>query len=309
VSLTRERAIAGSPAEGDRGAAYVFERGSDGQWFKVWRLVDENAEPEDRFGAAVTIRGYRAVVGAPGQAGGSGRAFVFEPVPGGQWLLRQELVPADPSIVDFGASVDLDFDTAVVGADGTAHVFARDPDTRIWSELRELQASEGEAGLFGHAVGWDGETALVGAEHADPVGVRSGSSYVFALGRIVNAVFPPTLHVGRRGMLPVTILGGADFDVSRIDAATLRLGPAAARPVYDLTDPFVRALHTKDVNGDGRLDLVVHFRSRLAGLTCDGDGESVLVGRLVDGTAIRAVGTIASAGCQSSRGRRAPASR
>jgi hypothetical protein len=54
-------------------------------------------------------------------------------------------------------------------------------------------------------------------------------------------------------VLPVTVLGAADFDVAEIDRSTLRFGPAAAAPAHKLGG------HLVDVNGDGRPDLLSHY--------------------------------------------------
>ena len=70
-------------------------------------------------------------------------------------------------------------------------------------------------------------------------------------------------------MLPVAIRGSAGFDVTSIDVTTVRFGPDAAAPAHDLLDPEVYLDHLQDVDADGFLDLMTHFRIQDLGLDCD----------------------------------------
>lgn len=67
------------------------------------------------------------------------------------------------------------------------------------------------------------------------------------------------------GTVPVAILSSATFDARLVDLSTVRLGTAsiATRPdgTYRVT--------VEDVNGDGRLDLLVHFNSASLGLAAN----------------------------------------
>ncbi len=87
----------------------------------------------------------------------------------------------------------------------------------------------------------------------------------------------------KRGVVPVAILGSPDFDVTRVDAPTLRFGPAGAEPSHDLTGSLADG-HLEDVDGDGHTDLVTHHDSPATGLE-PGDREACLTGSLEDGTA------------------------
>lgn len=98
---------------------------------------------------------------------------------------QQIIVPANlgPSS-EFGRSVSLDADTALVGASliafnrGSAFVFARGPGG--WVEERELVASNGASG---DRLGWstriEGDTAITGAPRKDGVAFETGAVYVF----------------------------------------------------------------------------------------------------------------------------------
>ena len=88
---------------------------------------------------------------------------------------------------NFGWSVAVDGDTAVVGAindddngvnSGSAYVYIR--QSGAWSQAAKLTASDGAPGdFFGHSVAVDGDTVVVGAYRDDENGLHSGSAYVF----------------------------------------------------------------------------------------------------------------------------------
>jgi hypothetical protein len=91
---------------------------------------------------------------------------------------------------NFGFSVAVDGDTAVVGAplddnlqddDGSVHVYVR--SGTIWTQQAELHAPAGhEDDFFGSSVAIDGDTILVGSpgdENAGVFGQNAGSTHVF----------------------------------------------------------------------------------------------------------------------------------
>jgi hypothetical protein len=92
----------------------------------------------------------------------------------------------------FGASVALDGDTALIGVPGddgkgssagAVYVFRYDEDKKVWQETQKLTASNGAASnFFGASVALSGDIALVGARGANPKGSFSGAVYVFARG-------------------------------------------------------------------------------------------------------------------------------
>ena len=106
------------------------------------------------------------------------------------------------------------------------------------------------------------------------------------------------------GELPVAILGSATFDVSQVDPATAKFGPAAASAVEAdggteaprgllarLRALFAELLREADVNADGEPDLTLRYRVAETGLVA-GDVEACLRGELLDGTVFEGCGDV-----------------
>jgi len=106
-----------------------------------------------------------------------------------------------------------------------------------------------------------------------------------------NRIFPSS-----RSPIPVAIMGDENLDVSNIDVATLRFGPAEAEPRHDLSDPFTLTGHIRDVNLDGYPDLVVHFSANATGIAC-GDTTATLTGLCSDCMPFEGTDRIVARGC------------
>ncbi len=94
-------------------------------------------------------------------------------------------------------------------------------------------------------------------------------------GSIDNAINPKS-----NGVIPVAILSTPSFDALEVDPSTILFGPGYATIVH-------KHPHVEDVNMDGLLDMVVHFRTQETGIHI-GDGEACLTATLVDGTDVQA---------------------
>lgn len=178
----------------EQGAAYVFDRGSDGGWRQQGKLTASDGVELDGFGVSVALSGDTALVGADGADTGEadqGAAYVFTH-DGGVWSQRTKLTADDGAAGDaFGVSVALAGDTALVGANvaavngdakqGAAYVFTR--GFKGWGQRNKLTVGDGaELDGLGVSLALSGHSVLLGAQDAD-VGdtLHQGAAYVFAV--------------------------------------------------------------------------------------------------------------------------------
>ena len=193
VAVNRDTIVVGSLFSGDlsspySGAAYVFVR-SGGIWAERQKLTPNDPMTWGRFGYSVAINGDTILIGTPGasDAGStSGAAYIFART-AGVWALHQKLTASDASAGnEFGDSVALTSDTAVVGsplsgdagfASGAAYVFVR--NGTAWNQQQKLTASDpAPLDAFGYSVAVTGDTAVIGAP-SDSRGSFPGSAYAF----------------------------------------------------------------------------------------------------------------------------------
>ncbi|KAB1187699.1 MULTISPECIES: hypothetical protein [Haloferax] len=89
-----------------------------------------------------------------------------------------------------------------------------------------------------------------------------------------------SINPNSKGVTPVVVYSTDDFDATTLDVSSLAFGPGGASAAH--------GGHVDDVDGDGLMDLVLHFPTQDAGFA-DGDTEANLVGQTNDGTDV--VGT------------------
>ncbi|HEY6942375.1 hypothetical protein [Dokdonella sp.] len=173
---------------GGQGIVYVY-RYVDGAWTLVQSLTADDAAPGEEFGNAIALQGsiamiamHNAAIGGLAQAGA---VYVFR-YDGSQWVQAQKLVADAPLLVaNFGDSIALDGDTAVIGAGnergaaqepsvGAAYVFTADANG-TWTQAQRLASSDPHHwDQFGIAVGLAGDTIMVGVSQETWVDQNSG---------------------------------------------------------------------------------------------------------------------------------------
>jgi hypothetical protein len=171
------------------GAVWVFTR-SEAGWTAAAELTNPEAAAKDHFGRSVALSGdgETALIGAPAQHAGHGRAWVFTGS-GSSWAAQGGALAGagEQGEGHFGRSVALSGDgrVALVGAPGdsgyigAAWVF--EYTGSVWQERGPKLTGGGEVsdGRFGYSVALseDGSTALVGARADEE---RRGAAWVFA---------------------------------------------------------------------------------------------------------------------------------
>jgi hypothetical protein len=199
VSLDGDTVVIGAPNDDDNGnssgSAYVFTRNGT-TWALQAKLLASGGGIGDNFGYFVSLDGDTVLIGAPwdsDKGADSGSTYVFTRS-GTNWTQQAKLLASDGVKYDqFGISVSLDRDTALIGASdfneysyiatgpGSAYVFTRTDTT--WTQQAKILASDGANGdRFGYSVSLSGDSAFIGAFW--DCNVRNGryffgSAYVF----------------------------------------------------------------------------------------------------------------------------------
>ena len=162
------------------------------------------------------------------------------------------------------------------------------PLSALAKQAQEL-ASETRGGVFSVGAG----SSDLGA--AIDVTVEALEEGLELLARMSIDIRPGSddnpINVTSGGLIPVAILGSATLDVFNLDVTTLKFGPGEAPPAHDLSKPGAFAGRLDDVNLDGHLDLVTHYRTRSTEIAA-GDTEACVVAELLDDTLIVGCDTI-----------------
>jgi len=87
---------------------------------------------------------------------------------------------------------------------------------------------------------------------------------------------PNSINPFSKGVIPVAILGSAEFDATEVFVESLRFGPDGAEPTHPNG-------HLADVNDDGFTDFVTHYKVKETGIAL-GDTEACITGEIPDGT-------------------------
>jgi len=92
------------------------------------------------------------------------------------------------------------------------------------------------------------------------------------------------------GEIPVAILAKDGLDVSQINPATIRFGKTGE-------ENSLSHYAFEDVDKDGDLDLMLHFKTKESGIQC-GDTKAYLKGKMMNGLAIKGSDSVRTVGCK-----------
>lgn len=185
LDIDGDRLVIGATIQdGDRGAAYIFERDRAGTWREATRLRLVDPTGVQNLGRSVGLAGDFALVSSAAINEGRGGVVVFRRDPSGRWSEHSRIAGSDLEGGDlFGLAMAVEGDLAVVGAPlkndriGAAYVFRYDAERDRWREEAKLEDDGvGSNGQFGAAVVVRGGAVYVGAPGFDGA---AGSVFAF----------------------------------------------------------------------------------------------------------------------------------
>jgi trimeric autotransporter adhesin len=205
VAISGSTIVAGAPAHGAGGAAYVFSLPASGHWqssTQTAELTASDGGAGDELGNSVGASAGTIAAGAPEHTvsanGGQGAVYLFsEPTTGAWKNARQvaELTASDGTAGDqLGYSVAISGTTIAAGAightilgrtaQGAVYVFSK-PGSSGWTnrtQTAELAASDGQSGDgLGDSVATSGSTIAAGSIlHSVGANGEQGAVYVFS---------------------------------------------------------------------------------------------------------------------------------
>ncbi len=165
------------------GAVYAYRR-SGGAWANEIKIAGTVAGGQ--YGSAVAVQGEVAMVGARTELQGRGRVHVLQ-WNGSAWSASQVIDSPFPETYEFGSSIAMQGDVAVVGADGPDNHVGRvavleKSSNGQWSTTQLIVPSgpAGESpGEFGTDVSIDGDTFVVGAPYTWTPTHQAGAAFVY----------------------------------------------------------------------------------------------------------------------------------
>ncbi|MBP48289.1 MAG: hypothetical protein CMH53_10165 [Myxococcales bacterium] len=122
VAIDGDRLIAGAESADTKaqyaGAAFIYERQSDGKWTEASKLVASDGVKASACGTSVALSGNRALVGCDNDAT-FGAVYLYSRQKDGLWAEGTKITTADGAKSDyFGVSVSMSANRILVGAFG-----------------------------------------------------------------------------------------------------------------------------------------------------------------------------------------------
>lgn len=262
VTLSNNIAVVGSPnkeinSTSGAGASYVFVK-AGANWIQNTKLFANDGDEDDAFGTRVHLKDNKLIVTSYNDDDhglNSGSVYIYDYI-GGSWLFKNKLLPTDSAHNDnFGFSVSLDGDVAIIGAPydrdlgvetGSAYIFEYENDN--WNLSEKLFPEFGEDGdEFGYSVSISGDKAIVGSPKNDLFSIDGGLVYFYEKQNgtwtqvHVTSNFVPFSHFGF----------SLDIDGNRALIGADRANDIGSAYIFDFdgtdwqyTDELTKTLHT-----------------------------------------------------------------
>lgn len=163
TALDGEFAAVSAPMEPidsiEAGAVYIYKI-VENEWKLIQKIVPENPELMQRFGAAIQLYGNILMISSPESEDKAGIVYVYE-YKGTQWIKTQELKPDHPIMFqNFGSSIEMGSGIAFIGSrtsdftgnsSGTVYLFRQTENGWI-QESKIVSPDSKKNDLFGAGV-------------------------------------------------------------------------------------------------------------------------------------------------------------
>ena len=178
------------------GAVYVFEKPLNSPWAQLAKIVPAESAESDHFGRALSLDGNSLLIGSGlgHSTPNRGRAYLYDRVAGGSWVLRERIEAFDPiHSHSFGSEVVLKGEVMAIGSagsvapnpyDGRVTLFTRGRGE--WSLVDSIGTTPAEAGVqrldLGASIALHDDLLLAGAPttiNQSRGGANTGAAYLF----------------------------------------------------------------------------------------------------------------------------------
>jgi hypothetical protein len=215
-------------------------------------------------------------------------------------------VTSDPTTISFFNSVNLAWVPEVLNGGSEVRWTHLGPGTGNWSVplhvfgFKVVTAAPAQSGTvnvasdgFSLDVSGSGPCPVQPADDRDFIGTTQGPVGPTILEVSIDikpGSFPNSVNPGSKGVIPVAILTAETFDATAVDPGTVLFGSTGteAAPVH---------IAWQDVNGDGKIDLILHFKTQDTRIQC-GDHSASITGTTFSGQLIHGADSVNTVGCK-----------